>query len=121
MKSIATTDSLISIANETGFIDTNILIDFIENRPGVDAAEKVLEKAANKVFSIFASPLTFANIAYILGKRLSKQDLYPMLDALEKQIEVLPCQRILRLLSHSFDDRNGVCRLLIKHYPQTPK
>lgn len=72
------------------FIDTNILIDFIENRPGADAAEKVLEKAANKVFSIFASPLTFANIAYILGKRLSKQDLYPMLDALEKQIEVLP-------------------------------
>ena len=75
------------------FIDTNILIDFIENRPGADAAEKVLEKAANKVFSIFASPLTFANMAYILGKRLSKDVLYPMLDALEKQIEILPMDR----------------------------
>ncbi len=72
------------------FIDTNILIDFIENRPGADAAEQVLEKGANKLLSIAASPLTFANMAYILGKRFSKEDLYPMLDALEKQIEVLP-------------------------------
>ena len=43
------------------FIDTNILIDFVENRPGADAAEKVLENGANKVISLFASPLTFAN------------------------------------------------------------
>ena len=48
------------------FIDTNILIDFVENRPGADAAEKVLENGANKVISLFASPLTFANMAYIL-------------------------------------------------------
>lgn len=72
------------------FIDTNILIDFIENRSGADAAEQVLENGANKQISIFASPLTFANMAYILGKRFSKEKLYPMLNALEKQIEVLP-------------------------------
>ena len=71
------------------FIDTNILIDFVENRPGADAAEKVLENGANKVISLFASPLTFANMAYILGKRFDKEKLYPMLDALEKQIDVL--------------------------------
>ena len=75
------------------FIDTNILIDFIENRQGADAAEQVLEKGANKEFSIFASPLTFANMAYILGKRFDKDKLYPMLDALEKQIQVLPMDR----------------------------
>lgn len=75
------------------FLDTNILIDFIENRQGADAAEQVLEKSANKEFSIFASPLTFANMAYILGKRFDKEKLYPMLDALEKQIEVLPMDR----------------------------
>lgn len=75
------------------FIDTNILIDFIENRQGADAAEQVLERSANKEFSIFASPLTFANMAYILGKRFDKENLYPMLDALEKQIEVLPMDR----------------------------
>ena len=75
------------------FIDTNILIDFIENRQGADAAEQVLERSANKEFSIFASPLTFANMAYILGKRFDKEKLYPMLDALEKQIEVLPMDR----------------------------
>ena len=67
------------------FIDTNILIDFIENRPGADAAEQILEDGANKQISIFASPLTFANMAYILGKRFSKEKLYPMLDAMEKQ------------------------------------
>ena len=61
------------------FIDTNILIDFVENRPGADAAEKVLENGANKVISLFASPLTFANMAYILGKRFDKEKLYPML------------------------------------------
>ena len=75
------------------YIDTNILIDFVENRPGADAAEKVLENGANKVISLFASPLTFANMAYILGKRFDKEKLYPMLDALEKQIEVLPMDR----------------------------
>ena len=76
------------------FLDTNILIDFIENRPGADAAEQVLEKGANKLISICASPLTFANMAYVLGKRFAKEDLYPMLDALEKQIEVLPMDQV---------------------------
>ena len=75
------------------FIDTNILIDFVENRSGADAAEQVLENGANKQISIFASPLTFANMAYILGKRFAKEKLYPMLNALEKQIEVLPMDR----------------------------
>lgn len=32
-------------------------------------------------------------MAYILGKRFAKEKLYPMLDALEKQIEVLPMDR----------------------------
>lgn len=83
------------------FLDTNILIDFVENRPGADAAEQVLEKGANKEISIFASPLTFANMAYIFGKRFTKEDLYPMLDALEHQIEVLPMDKTQ--LRHAID------------------
>ena len=52
------------------FLDTNILIDYVLNRPGGNDAEQLLMHGRRGDVSLSASLLTIANMAYILkGKR----------------------------------------------------
>ena len=51
------------------FLDTNILIDYIDNRMGADAAEQLFACGFSGEALLFASALTFANIAYIIKGR----------------------------------------------------
>ena len=48
------------------FLDTNILIDFIEGRPGAKEAAEVLRYANAGKFEVAASALTYTTIAYIV-------------------------------------------------------
>ena len=48
------------------FLDTNILIDYINNRAGADAAEQIFACGFSGEARLFASSLTFANMAYIM-------------------------------------------------------
>ena len=43
------------------FIDTNIFIDYIDNREGADLAQKIFNIAAKGKIILYASTLTFAN------------------------------------------------------------
>ena len=45
------------------FLDTNILIDYIDNRAGADDAEQIFACGFSGEALLFASSLTFANMA----------------------------------------------------------
>ncbi|MBR2236612.1 MAG: hypothetical protein IJ887_01875 [Prevotella sp.] len=47
------------------FLETNILIDVIENREGTIMAKRILQLGKDKKINIFASYLSYANINYI--------------------------------------------------------
>jgi predicted nucleic acid-binding protein len=51
------------------FLDTNILIDYIDNRAGADDAEQIFACGFSGEALLFASSLTFSNMAYIIKGR----------------------------------------------------
>ena len=69
------------------FLDTNILIDYILARAGGDDAKQLLMRGRDGEVSLYASFLTFANMAYILH---GKADIYEMFAMLTGFITVLP-------------------------------
>jgi len=69
------------------FLDTNILVDYIQARAGGDDAEQLLMRGRDGEVSLFASFLTFANMAYILN---GKADIYELFAILTSFITVLP-------------------------------
>lgn len=70
------------------FLDTNVLIDFLSARPGMQDASVILNGGECKRYKLCASFLTFANIAYILRK-LPKDELISSLIELSELIKVL--------------------------------
>ena len=64
------------------FLDTNILIDVIENREGTIIAKNILQYGRNGSLELYASYLSYANINYI--KRDCERTLrYKMLNRTE--------------------------------------
>lgn len=73
------------------FLDTNILIDVIENREGTVFAKQLLQLGKDKKINLFASFLSFANINYI--KRDVERTLrYNMIRRLRYYVVVLNCE-----------------------------
>ena len=73
------------------FLDTNILIDVIENREGTVFAKQLLQLGKDKKINLFASFLSFANINYI--KRDVERTLrYNMIRRLRYYVFVLNCE-----------------------------
>ena len=72
------------------FLDTNILIDFVDNRENREYAETIIELGHRGYIELFASYLSFANMGYILRKR-EQTDRYRMMRLARKVVEVLPC------------------------------
>ncbi len=69
------------------FLDTNILIDYIQARAGGDDAKQLLMRGLDGEVRLYASFLTFANMAYILD---GKADIYELFAMLTGFITVLP-------------------------------
>lgn len=69
------------------FLDTNILIDYIQARAGGDDAKQLLTRGRDGDIVLCASFLTFANMAYILN---GKADIYELFAMLTGFITVLP-------------------------------
>ena len=59
------------------FLDTNILMDFVENREKREYAETIIELGKTGVIQLFASYLSFANMGYILRKRQQEERYRP--------------------------------------------
>jgi len=55
------------------FLDTNILIDYIDNRKGADDAEQIFACGFSGEALLFASSLTFANMAYVIKGRTQEE------------------------------------------------
>ena len=73
------------------FLDTNILLDFLENnRVNRVYAEVIVELAKTGSISLFASYLSFANMAYILRKK-PQNELLRLLTMAKNVCSVLPC------------------------------
>ena len=75
------------------FLDTNILLDYYLNRSGADAVEKIFILSHVKKVNLFASTLTFANFAYVIKREHSKEELYAILDEVEKHVYALPMDK----------------------------
>lgn len=69
------------------FLDTNILIDYIQARAGGNDAKQLLMRGRDGEVTLCASFLTFANMAYILD---GKADVYEFFAMLTGFITVLP-------------------------------
>ena len=72
------------------FLDTNILMDFVDYRENREYAETIIELGKTGVIQLFASHLSFANMGYILRHR-SQEERYRMIRNARKITTVLPC------------------------------
>lgn len=68
------------------FIDTNIFVDYALGREHCNDAAQLLQRGRDGEFSLYASYLTFANMAYILK---TKVDVYALFHDLCRFITVL--------------------------------
>ncbi len=71
------------------FLDTNILIDYIDNRIGADDAEQIFACSFSGEALLYASSLTFANVAYIIKGR-TQEEKYDALRQMAERVEILP-------------------------------
>ena len=76
------------------FLDTNILLDYYLDRSGADAAEELFIMANAGKIVLFASTLTFATFAYVVKREHSKEELYTILDEVEKHVFALTMDRL---------------------------
>ena len=85
------------------FLDTNILIDYIQARAGGDDAKQLLMRGRDGDIDLYASFLTFANMAYILD---GKTDIYGLFAMLKGFIKVLPMDsdQLQAALAHQVKD-----------------
>ena len=61
------------------FLDTNILIDYIQARAGGNDAKQLLMRGRDGEVTLCASFLTFANMAYILDGKADVYEFFAML------------------------------------------
>ena len=72
------------------FLDTNILVDFILQRPRFEFAKKIIEASIEGKITCGCSILTIANVAYICRKGQTTNSLKETLNAISELFEVLP-------------------------------
>ncbi|MCR4995085.1 MAG: PIN domain-containing protein [Bacteroidales bacterium] len=70
------------------FLDTNILIDYIDNRAGADDAEQIFACGFSGEALLYASSLAFANMAYIIKGR-SQEEKYDALRQMAAVVDIL--------------------------------
>lgn len=71
------------------FLDTNVVIDFYDNRIDFyDAAEQIFTLAYQKKIEIVASVTTFVNAFYLLRKTYDRNTLFKKMLDLSKQCDI---------------------------------
>lgn len=76
------------------FLDTNIVIDFLAQRSEFLPAANLMQMAIEGKVILFMTPLTVANITYILRKELPKDILKQKLQLLCRFIKISPVTEI---------------------------
>jgi len=72
------------------FLDTNILMDFVDNRDKREYAETIIELGKTGAIQLFASYLSYANMGYILRHR-TQEERYRSIRKAQEIAIVLPC------------------------------
>ena len=73
------------------FLDTNVLLEILCNRRYYKSCEQILMRGKNGYINLFASFLTFANMAYVLQrKKINREDIYKAERMMEAMMTVLP-------------------------------
>ena len=87
------------------FLDTNIMLDLVMHREHFESALAITKGAYEGRFDIFASTLSFANIAYVLRKE-PQDKVCQVLDMLAEDINMLPLtpEDIRNTISHPVRD-----------------
>ena len=91
------------------FLDTNILLDFVTEREGVEDASAILQLGEEGKVWLTTSFLTMANVAYVACKGRTQAELYELMKGLSEMIEVLAMDEIqfqeaLSIVSTDFED-----------------
>ena len=91
------------------FLDTNVLLDFITGREGVEEASSILLLGEEGQVSLTTSFLTMANVAYVARKGRNQAELYELMRGLSEMVEVLRMdekqfQEALSIISTDFED-----------------
>lgn len=71
------------------FLDTNILLDYLLRREGVDNAREILMQGYQGKIKLYVSSLSFSNIAYIVRKQFKGEALYNMLTIIREMAGVV--------------------------------
>ena len=74
---------------KTLFLDTNILVDFVLEREGADDAAQLLQLGEDGKVRIAVSFLTIANLAYIIRKGRSQEEIYAIITDFQEMFDVL--------------------------------
>ncbi len=87
------------------FLDTNILIDYIDNRAGADDAEQIFACGFSGEAQLYALSLTFANMAYIIKGR-TQQEKYDALNQMAGVVEIIDLrkQEVIAAISQPVKD-----------------
>lgn len=72
------------------FLDTNIVIDFLARRSEFLSAANLMQMAIDGKLVLFMTPLTVANITYILRKDLPKDMMKQKLEQLCRFVKISP-------------------------------
>lgn len=76
------------------FLDTNILLEVVLCRKKKAVCQQILQAGMDGEVSLFASYLSFANMAYILQRnKVPREQIYQVERMLESRMEVLPMDR----------------------------
>ena len=92
------------------FIDTNIMIDFLENRqPFAEDAIRIFELSALTQIELYISDLTIANVRYITHKKISLNKFYQAMKSLQNYIHItsvgeMAVHRAIQIEARDFED-----------------
>lgn len=71
------------------FIDTNVILDFVTGRPGVEEACDILQAGEEGKVALCVSFLTMANTAYIARRGRTQAQLHELLAGLSEMLNIL--------------------------------
>lgn len=88
------------------FLDTNILLDFVTEREGVEEACDILQLGEDGKINLSTSYLSMANTAYVARRGRSREELYAVLAGLSDMIQVLSMdeEQLRQAIAHPVSD-----------------
>ena len=112
------------------FLDTNVMLDLIQERPGYAACARVLQRQEDGEIEVCLSVLSMANIAYVLRKTVPPLLVIPTLKQIFSVVQVVSMddtqlQQSLLMDGPDFEDilqlscaaAHG-CSILLTHNPR---